>query len=269
MNPLDLQKAALRGEPSHVWRAGQERRLSMIREAAGERLHGRVLVDGCGVGTYVAHLRQETDAHKELNYERRPEGQEVHGLDIEYDRVLEGLRRYGLELLVTAAGESLPYPSGCFDLVLSHEVIEHVQDDRAAVAEMIRVLRSPDLASGQPGGRIVLFCPNRWYPVETHGVYWRGRYRFGNVPLINYLPDPVRNRLAPHVRAYTGRGLRRLFEGLPVRIVRRTIIFGGYDNLIAHAPRMGPLICAGVRLAEKTPLRVMGLSHLLVAEKTL
>ncbi len=46
----DLAKAALRGEPSYVWRAGQERRLEMILAAAGERAAGRVLDDGCGVG---------------------------------------------------------------------------------------------------------------------------------------------------------------------------------------------------------------------------
>ena len=37
MDETRLQKAALRGEPSYVWRAGQERRLAMILEAAGER----------------------------------------------------------------------------------------------------------------------------------------------------------------------------------------------------------------------------------------
>ena len=44
--PGDLNKSALRGEPSHVWRAGQERRLDMILKAAEQRLGGRVLVDG-------------------------------------------------------------------------------------------------------------------------------------------------------------------------------------------------------------------------------
>ena len=34
----DLEKAALRGEPSYVWRAGQERRLEMILASAGERV---------------------------------------------------------------------------------------------------------------------------------------------------------------------------------------------------------------------------------------
>jgi cyclopropane fatty-acyl-phospholipid synthase-like methyltransferase len=56
---LDISdKAALRGEPSYVWRAGQQRRLDMILRAAGERIHGMVLDNGCGVGMYVRHLQQ-------------------------------------------------------------------------------------------------------------------------------------------------------------------------------------------------------------------
>src|SRR3989304_5032789 len=91
-----------------------------------------------------------------------------------------------------ARAERLPYASAAFDLVLSHEVLEHVPDDRRTVEEILRVLR--------PGGRLVLFTPNRGYPFETHGIFWRGRYRFGNIPLGNYLPGPLRQRLAPHVR---------------------------------------------------------------------
>ncbi|MEZ4658484.1 MAG: hypothetical protein R2911_13000 [Caldilineaceae bacterium] len=49
----------------------------------------------------------------------------------------------------------------------------------------------------KPGGRGIIFAPNRFHPFETHGHYWRGQYHFGNTPLINYLPDPLRNRLAP------------------------------------------------------------------------
>ena len=54
-----LEKAAQRGNPSFVWRAGQERRLNMIRAAAGERLLGRVLEDGCGVGMYLGRLAEK------------------------------------------------------------------------------------------------------------------------------------------------------------------------------------------------------------------
>src|SRR5690606_30971772 len=89
------------------------------------------------------------------------------------------------------AAEELPYPDDAFDLVLSHEVLEHVADDGLAAREIARVLR--------PGGRAIIFAPNRLYPFETHGHYWQGTYHFGNTPLINYLPDALRDRLAPHV----------------------------------------------------------------------
>jgi len=39
----DLEKAARYGEPSYVWRAGQQRRLEKIRWAAEGRLQGRIL----------------------------------------------------------------------------------------------------------------------------------------------------------------------------------------------------------------------------------
>jgi 2-polyprenyl-3-methyl-5-hydroxy-6-metoxy-1,4-benzoquinol methylase len=56
MTERDMQKAALRGEPSYVWRDGQKRRLEMIVKFAGERMQGKVLENGCGVGMYVEKL---------------------------------------------------------------------------------------------------------------------------------------------------------------------------------------------------------------------
>jgi len=239
----NLDKAALRGEPSYVWRDGQKRRLTLTLEAAGERAHKAVLVDGCGVGMYLHHLGEYTD--------------EIFGLDIELERLREAKSRD--DGLVNARGEALPFQREKFDLVLSHEVLEHVEDDRAAVEEIVRSLK--------PGGRLVLFCPNRGYPFETHGFYWRGNYHFGNIPLINYLPRGWRDRLAPHVKVYTRRDLQRLFEGLPVRVVRRTIIFGAYDNVIARWPHLGQALRAVLQALESTPLRALGLSHFWVVEK--
>jgi hypothetical protein len=103
--------------------------------------------------------------------------------------------------------------------------------------------------------------------VETHGIYWRGRYIFGNIPLVNYLPDPLRDRLAPHVRAYSGRGLRQLLRGLPFRLIRHTRIFGGYDNLVARFGAAGRALRAAVQALERTPFNRLGLSHFLVVEK--
>jgi SAM-dependent methyltransferase len=241
-----FEKADERGVPSLVWRAGQDRRLAMIQETAGTRLSAksRVLVDGCGIGMYVRALRQFTP--------------HVFGLDIEPERVANSFRHS--PLVQVAAGERLPYPSDYFDLILSHEVIEHVRSDAQTVAEMARVLK--------PGGRATIFCPNRLYPFETHGHYWRGRYHFGNTPLINYLPTALRNKLAPHVRAYTAGALRRLVVGLPVKVVKHTQIYPGYDNLLVHRPWLGQLLRKTTYALEQTPLRIFGLSHLLVIEKT-
>jgi SAM-dependent methyltransferase len=243
MSERDLEKAALRGEPSYVWRAGQDRRLQMIRNAAGERLAGTVLENGCGVGAYASRLASL--------------GGNVIGLEYDSERAREALSK--TEHILQAEGEALPFPSGSFDAILSHEVLEHVRDDRAAVCEMIRALR--------PGGRLILFVPNRGYPFETHGIYWRGRYRFGNIPLVNYLPRALRDRLAPHVRVYTRGDLERLFAGLPVRFLERRIVFGAYDNIIARWPAFGRLLRALLQGLEATPARALGLSHFWVVEK--
>jgi SAM-dependent methyltransferase len=215
----------------------------MILNAAGERVHGRVLENGCGVGLYVEKLSVY--------------GGDVIGLEYDFDRATQA--HVNSAHVLNAAGERLPFPENAFDLILSHEVIEHVQNDRLAVTEMVRVLRL--------GGRLVLFCPNRGYPFETHGIYWRGKYKFGNYPLVNYLPRFWRDKLAPHVEIYDRRDMKSLFNGLPVIVVTRTIIFGGYDNIIARFPRLGSWLRAVLQFFERTPLRFFGLSHFWVVEK--
>jgi SAM-dependent methyltransferase len=243
MSDRNMEKAALRGEPSYVWRAGQQRRLEMILCAAGDRAHGVVLENGCGVGMYVEHLSKS--------------GGQVFGLEYDFERAAEaGLRSPGI---INAAGENLPYPSASFDLILSHEVLEHVADDVLAAREMARVLK--------PGGRAVIFVPNRGYPFETHGVFWRGKYYFGNKPFINYLPRAWRNRLAPHVRVYSRSDLQKLFAGLPVRLVERAVVFGAYDNIIARFGGLGKVLRMVLQALEKTPLKELGLSHFWVLEK--
>jgi len=243
MNHRDLNKAAIRGEPSYVWREGQDRRLRMILDAAGERITESILENGCGIGMYVEKLSSI--------------GGNVIGLEYDFPRAVDARNRS--EHILNAAGENLPFNSGAFDLILSHEVLEHVQDDKAAVAEMVRALK--------PGGRMVIFCPNRGYPFETHGIYWRGCYKFGNIPLVNWLPRRWRDYFVPHVKVYGRTELKSLTRGLPVSIQSQTIIFGAYDNLIARYKSLGKIIRSVLQFFENTPLRVFGLSHFLVLEK--
>jgi SAM-dependent methyltransferase len=238
-----VSKASIEcGRPSYSWRFGQDRRLEMVRRFVD--LDGaRILDIGCGIGTYVKRFRQYTD--------------DVHGIEVEPERVEEASRE--LPNIVCAVGEALPYPDDHFDLVFSNEVIEHVADDRKTTQEAVRVTR--------PGGHIVFFAPNRLWPFETHGAYFGKRYVFGNIPLVNWFPDPIRDRLAPHVRVYTRRGIHRLFRGLPVDIVHHQAIYPGFDNLAARHQRVGGALRSGLYAAERTRLNAFGLSHFIVVRK--
>lgn len=203
----------------------------------------RALDIGCGVGVYVARMAEL--------------GRAAYGVDVDEGKV----RRAGEVGLSVCVGEAehLPFASDTFDVVLLHEVIEHVRDDRRAVEEACRVTNL--------GGRIVIFAPNRLYPFETHGAYWRGIYHFGNIPLVNYLPDAWRERFCPHVRVYTRAGLRALYEGLPCRPIVYTQIYPGYDKVARRSPLLASLFRRVTYLLEHTPLRALGLSHFLVLEK--
>jgi hypothetical protein len=221
MTSPNLHKAALCGEPSYVWGAGQERRLRMILSAAGGHMAGRVLENGCGVGMYLEHLTPHVGS--------------IIGLEFDPERAQQAYNRS--PSVVIAAGEELPFQQLSFDAILSH------------------------------GGIILLFIPNRGYPFETHGFYWRGRYHFGNIPLINYLPSRWRNHLAPHVRAYSTNTLTQLLSNLPVKVLHQQIIFGAYDNIISRFPAIGRTMRSLLHWMERTPLKIFGLSHFLVIQK--
>jgi SAM-dependent methyltransferase len=231
------------GNPSYVWRFGQERRLDMVRRYLP--LEGARLLDiGCGLGAYVHRFSDFTS--------------QAYGIDIDAPRVVEGAQN-GVARLGVALSESLPYADGSFDGVLLNEVIEHVRSDRETLREALRVTK--------PGGRVVIFAPNRFYPFETHGVYVGKRYVFGNIPLVNYLPDPLRNRLVPHARAYTKAGLERITAELPGRWVDWRVIYPGFDNVLARKPKLGKALRDFTYAMERTPLQRLGLSHLLVIER--
>lgn len=230
------------GVPSLVWGPGQERRLRLISDRIP--LQGRRILDvGCGLGQYVRRLR-ELPA-------------ESFGIDIEAARVREGAQL--TPGLLLASAEALPFADASFDVILLNEVIEHVGDERATLQEAARVL--------PPGGHCVIYAPNRGFPFETHGVQWRGRYRFGNFPLVNYLPHVVRDRLVPHARVYEARELRRLCRGLPFRTVERTVVYPGFDGVRSRHERLGRALQATLHRAEATPLRALGLSHFIILER--
>jgi SAM-dependent methyltransferase len=230
------------GHPSYVWRRGQERRLELIRRNVA--LEGRRILDvGCGIGTYVSRFREFSS--------------EVYGVDIDEEKVI--LASQQLPNISRAPAESLPFPDGMFDVIVLHEVIEHVTDDRATIREAVRCLR--------PGGVVVIFAPNRLYPFETHGFFLGRRFIFRLCPLVNYTPDLIRNRFCHHVRIYTRRGIKKLFAGLDVEFVTCSHIYPGFDNVATQHPSIGRMLQRLTDLAEQTALRAFGISHFMVVRK--
>jgi SAM-dependent methyltransferase len=239
-----FDKAITLGHPSYVWRFGQDRRLNLIRMYLPME-GARVLDIGCGIGTYVEKFRAlEAQAF---------------GVDVDAERVSRGRREKNLDTLALGVSEALPFPGETFDGVLLHEVIEHVNDDRETIHEAHRVTK--------PGGVVIVFAPNRLYPFETHGAYFGKRYVFGNIPLIGYLPDGLRSRFAPHVRAYRADDIRKLFAGLPGEIVGHTQVYPGYDKIAARRQALARVFRTMTYTLEHTPLRTFGLSHFLVWRK--
>ncbi|MBM3140879.1 MAG: methyltransferase domain-containing protein, partial [Chloroflexi bacterium] len=181
-------------------------------------------------------------------------------------RLREARRRGAAQAPASAAsylvggGESLPLRDGSVDVVVLNEVIEHVADDRETLREVARVL--------PVGGACVIFAPNRLYPFETHGIYLGRRYLFGNIPLVSWLPGPLRRRLVPHARAYRHGDWRRLVRGLPLEIVSHGYVYPGFDNVAVRAPRLAQILRAVCYWAEARPLRRFGLSHLVVLRRT-
>jgi len=237
-------KAIHLGRPSYVWRFGQDRRLDLIRRFV--RFDGVHILDiGCGIGAYVDKFRSL--------------GGHAFGVDADAEKLVEARHSKRLQLLAVSVSETLPFPDDYFDVVVLHEVIEHVADDSQTIREAYRVVHRE--------GRIIVFAPNRLYPFETHGAFFGKRYVFGNIPLISWLPDSLRNRFAPHVRAYRTRDIRALFAQLNGTLMLHTQIYPGYDKIAHRNALLARVFRSVTYFLEATPLRAFGLSHFVVFRK--
>ena len=96
---------------------------------------------------------------------------------------------------VTGDAMTLPFADASFDRLIAAEVLEHVPDDRAAIAELARVLR--------PGGRLAVTVP-RWFPER---VCWALSSDY-HAPAV---PDG-------HVRIYRRRVLSARLEAAGLRV---------------------------------------------------
>ena len=155
----------------HWWyRARREVIAALIQRRALPPANARILEIGCGTGHNLAMLKQfgSVDA-VELDEEARAIAEE----------------RLGHQVM----GAPLPELEGVptdYDLIGAFDVIEHIDDDRAALATIASRLK--------PGGKLVVTVP-------AHGWMWSAH------DVVNH-----------HKRRYSKRALKSLIVGSPLRL---------------------------------------------------
>lgn len=133
----EFDPGAYHEHPSPVVRFIEGRRVAKLLEYVGARPTDHVLEVGVGAGNILEQVRSN---HR-------------FGIDISDYILARAAERLGdTAELQKADAEDLPFEDGTFDRVYCSEVLEHVIDPKAVIAEMRRVLK--------PNGVAVVSVPN-------------------------------------------------------------------------------------------------------------
>jgi SAM-dependent methyltransferase len=167
-------------------------------DALGPLADSAPLLDlGCGSGSLLASVGSTRAS--------------LAGVDIALRWLIVARKRLdeeGLSQIPLACGcaESLPFADGAFAGVVAGDLIEHVGDQPATLAEAYRVL--------QPAGRLFLASPNRFsLAPEPHVQVWG----------VGFLP---RRWMSGYVRLASGRDFRAI----------RTLGFGEWRRVVGRSP---------------------------------
>ena len=132
--------------------AYETQRLAQLERAIGRGVKGSQLLNvGCGAGGFSACAASA--------------GATVVSVDVSAEAVALTAARVPEHAAAVAAAERLPFATASFDILYCFSTLEHVEDRRRAVSEMLRVLR--------PGGALYLHAPHRFACFEGHyKMFW-------------------------------------------------------------------------------------------------
>jgi SAM-dependent methyltransferase len=158
-------------EERHWWFRGRRALLwALLWRAGGVPYPARILDAGCGTGRNLVELSSLGSAA---------------GVDPAAEAV-EACRERGLDVR-QATLDRLPFDDGSFDLLLATDVLEHVDDDGAALRELRRV--------AAPGALLLVTVPAHPRLWSEHDVALHHRRRYRRAELLSRVRsagfDPV------------------------------------------------------------------------------
>jgi SAM-dependent methyltransferase len=189
-----------------VYLATEEENWRVILDLLPRR-PGATLVDlGCGDGELTTRAGERVGATRLIGIETAPV-------------LIPEARRRGVEVVESDLGQPLPFGDGEIDVVLSNQVIEHLNDTDLFMREICRVLA--------PGGSAIVSTNNlaSWHNVAALVAGWQ--------PLPCHVSDEVMvgnptsfaegdtgGAYPMHRRIFTGRGMAALAQhhGLTVEV---------------------------------------------------
>ena len=175
MEPIEYRRMG-ELEERHWWFRAKRRLVYALLQTWSDPAGGTVLDVGCGAGATLREL---------------PRGYRAVGLDASPE-ALAICREKGLTRLVQGGTTEIPVAGGSADAVLALDVVEHVEDDVAALREIARVL--------SPRGIAILTVPAHPFLWSSHDEALHHKRRYTRRMLEQRL---ARAGLAVRVGGYT------------------------------------------------------------------
>ncbi|MDE3069686.1 MAG: class I SAM-dependent methyltransferase [Acidobacteriota bacterium] len=149
-----------RAEDRHWWYRGRRNVIHAVIASLDLPAHARILDAGCGSGRNMVELARYG---------------EVSGIELS-EVAVEAARARGVGEVAAGTLDQLPFSDQSFDLAVCLDVIEHLDDDRGALAELRRVIA--------PGGALLVTVPAYQWLWSGHDVINQHRRRYRRRTLV-------------------------------------------------------------------------------------
>jgi SAM-dependent methyltransferase len=157
-----LERFTIDVEERHWWYRGRRAVIDAVLNGLQLAPGARILDAGCGSGRNMVELARRGT---------------VTGIELASQSLEVARARGAGAVLPGSLDERLPFDDGAFDLAVALDVLEHLADDGAALAELARVVA--------PGGRVLVTVPQYGWLWGEHDVLAHHHRRYSRSVLVD------------------------------------------------------------------------------------